>query len=262
MASILERRFETFGLAFEDAVATLTLERPDRLNAMNREMRQELGDFFLACPQEPELRCLIVTGSGRAFSAGGDINDFRGTTPEELHALLDRLTHRWFKALWALPQPVIAAVNGAAAGAGCNLALGCDLLIASSAASFSQSFLKIGLVPDLGGVFSLPRRVGLHRAKELALLGERIDAEEALKIGLVNRVVAPERLLEEAKAMAARLAEAPPAAVALTKRMLNRSFESSMESILDEELMAQSFLFGTPDSRERIAAFLDKTKKS
>ncbi len=261
MGTILERQFETLALDFASGVATLALNRPDQLNAMNRQLRQELGDFFLGCAQEPSIRAVIVTGSGRAFSAGGDINDF-SANPEEMHELMGSLTHRWFKALWALPQPVIAAVNGIASGAGCNLALGCDLVVASSEASFVQSFLKIGLAPDAGGMFSLPRLVGLHRAKELALLGDRIGATEAERLGLVNRVVAPEQLLPEAQAIAQRLTDASAKAITLTKRILNRSFESSMEAILDDEWMAQSFLFGTEASQSGVQAFLDKRKKT
>jgi len=256
--SIFARPWETFLLTLEDGVCTMTLNRPDRLNAMNRTMRRELGDCFLEMAGLEEVRCLILTGAGRAFSAGGDINDFR-SGPQNLHALMGRVSHRWFKALWALPQPVIGAVNGVAGGGGCNLALGCDLVFASEEASFVQTFLKIGLVPDLGGAFLLPRLVGLHKAKELALLGERIDAPTALGLGLVNRVCPPETLLPEAREAARRLAAGSPSAITLTKRMMNRSFESSMEAVLDQEWMAQSYLFGTPESRDGVARFLDKS---
>ena len=256
---IFERSWETFLLTLDDGVCTLTLNRPDRLNAMNRAMRRELGDCFLEMAGLQEVRCLILTGAGRAFSAGGDINDFR-EGPQKLHDLMGRVSHRWFKALWGLPQPVIAAVNGVAGGGGCNLALACDLIFASEDASFVQTFLKIGLVPDLGGAFLLPRLVGLHKAKELALLGERIDAPAAAALGLVNRLCPADRLMAEAGDAARRLAAGSPSAITLTKRMMNRSFESSMEAVLDQEWMAQSYLFGTPESRDGVGRFLDKSR--
>lgn len=253
----MNRTFETLNVTVTDAVCTVTLSRPEKLNAMSKTMREELGDCFLAIARDRGIRAVILTGAGRAFSAGGDINDFRAT-PEEMHQLMADKSHRWFKALWALPQPVIAAVNGVAAGGGCNLALACDLVFASTEAVFVQTFLAIGLVPDLGGAFVLPRLIGLNRAKEFALLGERVDAARALDMGLVNRVCPPDRLMAEANAAAARLAAGSPAAITLTKRMMNRSFEACMEAVLDSEWMAQSFLFGTADSQRGVAAFLSK----
>lgn len=259
--NIFDRPWETFTVSFADQIAELTFNRPDKLNAMSRTMRIELGDFFLDLARETEVHCLIVTGAGRAFSAGGDINDFRAT-PEEMHDLMGRISHRWFKAFWALPQIVVVAVNGIAAGGGANLALSGDIVLAAQGAAFAQTFHKIGLVPDLGGAFLLPRLVGPQRAKEMALLGDRIDAEEAWRMGLVNRIVPPEKLMEEARGMARRIAAVPPKAATLTKRMMNRSFEQSMESTLDDEWMAQSFLFGTTGSQEGVAAFLGKSKKA
>jgi 2-(1,2-epoxy-1,2-dihydrophenyl)acetyl-CoA isomerase len=253
-------QWETLRLSVDDGVAELTLNRPDRLNAMSRTMRRELGDCFLWLQGCEEIRSLIVTGAGSAFCAGGDINDFRAT-PEELHTLMGRLSHRWFKALWALPQPVVMAVNGIAAGGGANLAVSGDIVVAAETAAFKQTFQKIGLVPDLGGAFLLPRLVGLARAKEMALLGDTIDAAEAWRLGLVNRVVPADRLMAEARGIARRLADLPPKAATLTKRMMNRGFEQSMESILDDEWMAQSFLFGTTASQEGVSAFLGRSSK-
>jgi 2-(1,2-epoxy-1,2-dihydrophenyl)acetyl-CoA isomerase len=260
-SDIFERDWNTFTVTHADGVAELTFNRPDKLNAMSRQMRLEMGDFFLALAGETEVRCLILTGRGRAFSAGGDINDFRAT-PEEMHDLMGRISHRWFKALWALPQPVVVAVNGIAAGGGANLALSGDIVIAAEGAAFAQTFQKIGLVPDLGGAFLLPRLIGPQRAKELALLGDRIGAEEAWRMGLVNRVIPAERLMEEARGIAARIAAISPKAATLTKRIMNRAFEQSMEATLDDEWMAQSFLFGTSASQEGVDAFLTKSRKS
>lgn len=256
---IFARRWETLLADLNDGVATLTLNRPDRLNAMSLTMREELGDFFLDLARETDVRCLIVTGAGRAFSAGGDINDFKAT-PEELHDLMGRISHRWFKALWALPQIVITAVNGIAAGGGANLALSGDIVLASEDAAFAQTFQKIGLVPDLGGAFLLPRLVGPQRAKEMMLLGDRIGAHDAERLGMVNRIVPADALLDEARATAMRIAGISRKAATLTKRMINRSFEQSMEEALDAEWMAQSFLFGTEASAEGVGAFLNKSK--
>ena len=261
MEKIFEREWETFTIIRDGHVAELTLNRPDKFNAMSRTMRIDLGDLFLDLARETEIRCLIITGAGRAFSAGGDINDFRAT-PEEMHDLMGRISHRWFKAFWALPQLVVAAVNGVAAGGGANLALGSDLVVASKEASFAQTFQKIGLVPDLGGALLLPRLVGPHRAKELALLGDRLSAEDAWRMGLINRVVSADELMKEARSIAARIAAIPPKAATLTKRMMNRSFEQSMEATLDGEWMAQSFLFGTAGSQEGVEAFLNRSRKS
>lgn len=250
--------WETLLVGLKDRVCTVTLNRPEKLNAMSQPMRRELALLFEEIGRSDRIRSVILTGAGRAFSAGGDINDFK-TDAEAMHDLMRLLSHRWFKALWGLPQPVIGAINGVAAGGGCSLALACDLVFASTEACFIQTFQKIGLVPDLGGLFLLPRLVGLHRAKELTLLGDPIDAQQALEFGLVNRVLAPGELISESEQVARRLARQPARASTLTKRILNRSFESSMEEILDSEWMAQSFLFGTRDNREGVAAFLAKS---
>lgn len=251
--------FETLRVDMDDAVCVVALDRASKLNAMNRTMRRELGDCFEAIGHRDEVRSVVLTGSGRAFCAGGDIGDFR-TDGEALHDLMRTLSHRWFRALWTLPQPVVTAVNGVAAGGGASLALAGDLVVASTTASFVQTFMKIGLVPDLGGAFLLPRLVGLSRAKELALLGEAIEAGQARDMGLVNRLVAPEELMPTALDLARRLAEQPRHAVALAKRMLNRSFERSMDETLETEWLTQSFLFSTDDSRQGIKAFLEKER--
>lgn len=261
MSDPFAKDWTTFELTRDDEIATLVFTRPDKLNAMSLTMRQELGDVFDALAQDRSVRCIVMTGSGRAFSAGGDINDFRGT-PQELHQLMGRISHRWFRAFWALPQPVVVAVNGVAAGGGANLALAGDIVVASQDAAFVQTFQKIGLMPDLGGAFLLPRLVGPQRAKEMALLGDRVGAEEARRMGLVNRIVAPERLMDEALSIARRIAAISPSSATFTKRIMNRSFEQSMEATLDAEWMSQSYLFGTPESREGVDAFLTKSRNT
>lgn len=253
-------RYQTLSVEVESAICIVTLNRPDKLNAMNRTMRQELGDFFEAIAKREDLRSIVLTGAGRAFSAGGDISDFR-VKGEELHELMRSLSHRWFRAFWNVPQPVVAAVNGVAAGGGANLALAADMVVASREASFAQTFMRIGLVPDLGGAFLLPRLVGLNRAKEMALLGDRVSAEDALNLGLVTRLVEADALMPTAGALAKRLAEQPRHAVALAKRMLNRAFERSMDETLEAEWLTQSFLFSTEDSQAGVASFLTKGEK-
>lgn len=247
--------FETLHVETRDGICTVTMSRPDKLNAMNFKMRRELGDCFGDIADDTAIRVVILTGAGKAFSAGGDINDFQNSQ-EDLHTLMGRTSHRWYRALWNLPQPVIAAVNGAAGGGGANLALGCDLVYASEEAYFAQTFLEIGLVPDLGGVFTLPRLVGPARAKEMALLGERVPAAEAERIGLVNAVFAPADLMAQVQRRAEHIAARSASAVTQTKRMINRSFETSMEGVLDQELAVQSFLFGTDASTSGVRRFL------
>jgi enoyl-CoA hydratase/carnithine racemase len=249
--------FKTLDVGVSDGVCTVTMNRPAKYNAMNVEMRTEFATCFDAIGSDRSIRVVVLTGAGRAFSGGGDINDFT-SSPQEVHALMGRVSHRWFRSFWALPQPVIAAVNGAAAGGGCDLALGCDLVYASENAYFAQTFIEIGLVPDLGGAFTLPRLIGPARAKEMAFFGDRVGAARALALGLVNDVFPAERLLAEVQERARRLAGKSAPAIALTKRIINRAFESSMEAILDDELATQSFLFSTTESQEGVRRFLDQ----
>lgn len=247
--------YETLDVKTRDGICTVTMNRPDKFNAMNVQMRRDLGDLFIALADDVGVRVIVLTGAGKAFSAGGDINDFHGNS-EEMHTLMNRTSHRWFRAFWNLPQPVIAAVNGPAGGGGANLALACDLVYAAESAYFTQTFLEIGLVPDLGGAFLLPRLVGPARAKEMALLGERIGAKAAVDMGLVNKVFAQDELMPEVERRAAHIAARSAVAVSLTKRMINRAMESSMEAVLDDELAVQSFLFGTEANRRGVEHFL------
>jgi 2-(1,2-epoxy-1,2-dihydrophenyl)acetyl-CoA isomerase len=242
----------------EGPVAVLELNRPAELNVMNLEMRDELRDAFEGIRAAREIRALIITGAGEAFCAGGDVNDFVGRTAEDMHALMREKSHRWFRALWDLPIPSIAAVNGVAAGGGTNLLLACDLVIAADVARFGQTFQRVGLMPDLGGLFLLPRTIGLHRAKALCLTGEMISAERAKEFGIVYEVTSQVDLLGHTLALATRLASGPAAAYAASKSVLQRSFELSMEEVLHHELFAQSFLFSTEDHRARLTSFLKR----
>jgi 2-(1,2-epoxy-1,2-dihydrophenyl)acetyl-CoA isomerase len=239
-----------------EAVAVVTLNRPERLNTMNLRMREEIWGCLTSIREAGQARAVIVTGAGEAFCAGGDMNDFVSRSPEEMHLLMRERSHRWFRALWDLPIPTIAALNGVAAGGGANLVLACDFVVASERATIGETFLKVGLMPDLGGLFLLPRTIGLHRAKALCLTGELIDARRAQELGIVHEVTGDAELMPCALSLGRRLAASPAPAYAATKALLNRSFELSMDEVLQQELFAQSFLFSTGEHRARLASFL------
>ena len=251
--------YETLLLEVRDGIGTVTLNRPERLNVMNVPMREELERVFRAVREDPEVRAVVLTGAGEAFCAGGDMNDFTQRGAQEMHVLIRELSHRWFQAAWQLPKPLVAAVNGVAAGGGVNLVLACDFVLASERGRFGETFMRVGLMPDLGGAFLLPRSVGLHRAKALCLTADVIDAERAHQLGIVHEVVPHDGLAEAARALAARLAAGPTHAYAATKAVLNRSFELSMEELLQLELYAQSFLFSTTEHAELRDGFLARS---
>jgi 2-(1,2-epoxy-1,2-dihydrophenyl)acetyl-CoA isomerase len=251
-------KFKTLKLAYKAGIATVWLNRPKAMNAMSITMREELGACFEQLRYDARVRAVVLTGAGKVFTAGGDVNDFNGTAAEDLYDLMRYKSHRWFSQVWNLPQPLIVAVNGTAAGGGANLALAGDVVIGSPEARFGETFVRIGIVPDLGGLFLLPRIVGLQRAKQLCFSGKVIDAKEALELGLFSEIVPGKDLLARAHAIAASLARHPVKTMATMKAMLNRSFESSMEEMLNLELYAQSFLFSTADHREALDAFLNR----
>ena len=239
-----------------NGVVTLTLNRPERKNAMNRAMFDELLAVFREVDASETDRVLVITGAGDAFCSGADLAD-RGsdTRPQllRLHWVADIAL-----ALHRIPKPVIAKVNGVAVGAGLNLALGCDLIVASEQARFSEIFARRGLTVDFGGTWLLPRLIGLHRAKELAFFADIISAKEAAELGLVNRVVPADQLDAFVDDWATRLAAGPPLALAMTKRLLTNSFTMTMDEALDAEGMAQTVNGGTEDAPEAIRAFLEK----
>ncbi|MGH7332767.1 MAG: enoyl-CoA hydratase/isomerase family protein [Candidatus Rokuibacteriota bacterium] len=239
-----------------NGVVTLTLNRPEKKNAMNAAMFNELLAVFREVNDATADRVLVITGAGDAFCSGADLGD-RGSDTRHalarLHWVADIVL-----ALHRLPMPVIAKVNGIAVGAGMNLALGCDLIVASEHARFSEIFARRGLTIDFGGSWLLPRLIGMHRAKELALFGDIISAKEAAELGLVNRVVAAGQLDAFVADWADRLAAGPPLALSMTKRLLTNSFSMSMHEALEAEGMAQSVNAGTEDTPEAIRAFLEK----
>lgn len=245
-----------------DRIATLTLNRPEKLNAFKDDMREALGPALDRVAADPEARVLVITGAGRAFSAGGDIQHMvdlkeRQASYEEFLPMLEagRLAAR---RLAALEIPTLAAINGPAAGGGLNLALACDMRIASEGATLGETFVRLGLHIDWGGAYHLPRLVGMAKALELCWLGELIDAQEALRIGLVNRVVARERFADEVRAVALRLASAPQTSIRLTKRTLTASFERSLAQCLEAEIEAQRICWQSADVLEGTRAFIEK----
>lgn len=252
--------YETIEFSIAEGVATLALNRPQRMNAFNQQMHDEVR-AALREVEEQKARCLLLTGRGRGFCAGQDLSERKpGDKPFDLGETLDRNYNPLVLTLTRLPLPVVCAVNGVAAGAGVNIALACDLVLAARSASFIQAFCRIGLVPDSGGTWFLPRLVGMQRAKAMAMLGDAVSAEEAERIGLIWRCIDDEKLMPEAEALAKRLAQAPTRALALIKSGLNASFDNTLEKQLELEKHLQQVAGRTRDYSEGVAAFLEKRK--
>jgi 2-(1,2-epoxy-1,2-dihydrophenyl)acetyl-CoA isomerase len=251
-------------IAQQGPVCTLSLNRPAALNSFNGEMHAELARHLDEAAANREVRCIVLTGSGRAFCAGQDLADPlvapgpAGSRPKDLGHVIETLYKPLVQRLRALPVPVIAAVNGVAAGAGANLALNCDLVLAARSASFIQAFAKIGLVPDTGGTWLLPRLVGRARALGLAMLGDKLAAADAEAMGLVWRCVDDAVLAEEAQKLAQRLAAMPFAALAATRLAIDRAQHLTLDEALGEEAATQSRLGAAADYQEGVAAFSAK----
>ncbi|MHB1987130.1 MAG: enoyl-CoA hydratase/isomerase family protein [Acidimicrobiales bacterium] len=237
-------------------ILTVTLNRPQLKNAVNSEMWQSLRDVFTDAATSSQDRVVVVTGAGGEFCSGADLADLDRASVHPVARM--RMIHEVALGLHRLPQPTIAKVDGVAVGAGCNLALGCDLVVASDRARFSEIFAKRGLSLDFGGSWLLPRRTGLHRAKELALFGDIIDATQAEQIGLVNRVVPASGLDAFVDDWARRLAAGPPLALAMSKALLDASAEMSFAEALDHEGLAQAVNLASDDGREALRAFLER----
>lgn len=250
----------TDGLRVEldGAVATLTLDRPEALNALTVAVKVALREALQAIATDRTVRAVILTGAGRAFCAGQDLAERDEPDAAPLDIELRERYNPIVRALRRMDQPVIAAINGVAAGAGASLAFACDLRIAAEEARFVLAFGRIGLVPDSGATWTLPRLVGPARAAELALVGDPVGAEEALRIGLVNRVVAGEALMAEALAMADRIAAGAPEAIAATKHALEGAWATDFDAALDEEARLQGLAGATADHAEGLAAFREK----
>jgi len=248
----------TIRFEVSDAIATLTLDRPDALNALTVPMKQELLAAFRTIARDRAIRAVILTGAGRAFSAGQDLRERLEPDATPLVVELRERYNPIIRAMRALDQPIVGAINGVAAGAGASLAFACDIRLAAEGASFLLAFGRIGLVPDSGATWILPRLVGPAKAAELALLGDALSAADAERYGLVARVVAPDALAAEARAMAVRLAGLAPQALALTKRALQRSWSVELDDALEDEAWRQGIAGATADHAEGLAAFLEK----
>jgi len=249
-------RFET-----RDRIARITLQRPDRLNSFTAQMHGELRDALARITSGGDVRVLLLTGEGRAFCAGQDLSDRAvapGASPVDLGASIEENYRPLVLALRNLPLPVVCAVNGVAAGAGANIALACDIVIAKKSASFIQAFCKIGLVPDSGGTYFLPRLVGSARAMGLAMLGDRVSAEQAAAWGMIWKSVDDGEFDASVDQLLTQLADAPTAGLAAIKRSLYASSANTLEQQLDVERDAQRTLGYSADYREGVAAFLEK----
>lgn len=243
------------------AVTTIVLDRPDALNAVDAELGDALLAALRAAADDPGTRALVLTGAGRAFSTGADLKAGMAPTasgvPDLERALVERV-HPTIELIRTVPKPVVAAVNGPAAGVGCSLALACDLVVAAESSYFLLAFINIGLVPDGGASFLIPERVGLARASEMAMLGERLPARTALEWGLINRVVEDSELTTAAHELAARLADGPTRAYGAIKRQLNAWALARMAPQLELEAAIQQEMAGSEDFREGVAAFVQK----
>jgi len=259
-----ERTAIAYGVT--EGVATLRLDRPERRNAIDDGMRAEMIAVLEEAAGDPAVRALVVTGTGSAFCAGGDVRGMRNrlAAPQEEVAYngwrRQQRTHRAVALLHTMPKPTIAAVNGAATGLGCDVALSCDFIMAAESAQFTMSFIARGLIPDGGGMYFLPRRVGLARAKELAFTGRRVGAAEALAMGMIERVVPDADLAAAAQDWARSLSTGSPAALALAKSVMDRSLEMSFEQVLAEGAKAQALCYTTGEHRASVEAFLAQSK--
>ena len=252
--------YETILFEKSGAVAKLALNRPKKLNTFDGIMHEELYDALDGAAQDDEVRCVVLRGEGKGFSAGADLAQIvEGTDGDpDLGEYLRSTYSRLVSRMVTIEKPIVAALHGPVYGAGVGIALACDLRIAAENAKFSVAFIKIGLMPDAGVSFLLPRVVGLGRAMEMSMLGEAVEAGEALRIGLVNRVVPAEKLPEETAAFAERLAEMPTSALGKVKHSLYASFESDLGTALEREAEGQTFCGYTRDQREGVAAFFEK----
>ena len=256
----------TIQLAVESGIAVITLNRPEKRNAITDDMRTELIEALERVQRDPQVRAVILTGNGKGFCAGGDVSGmaqrmeapagevaFNGWTRQQR-------VHHTVNLLYAMPKPTIAAVNGAAAGLGADMALSCDFVLASDEASFAWSYIRRGLIPDGGGLYFLPRRVGLARAKDLIFSGRKVDAKEALELGIADRLCAPDALLDQARAWAAELSSGSATALALGKSILNQSYELSAPQVFAQGSQAQAVCYTSREHRDAVQAFLTKTR--
>ncbi|MEQ1675352.1 MAG: enoyl-CoA hydratase-related protein [Chitinophagaceae bacterium] len=240
-----------------NAVGVITLNRPDKLNSFNREMALLLQDILDSC-KDPSVRCVYITGAGKGFSAGQDLAEVVDPQGPGMQRILSEHYNPVITRIKRLEKPVVAAVNGVAAGAGANMALCCDVVVAAQSASFIQAFSKIGLIPDSGGTYTLPRLIGWQKASALMMLGDKVAAADAERLGMLYKVFPDETFKEESIKIATTLAAMPTKGLAYTKQILSISFTNSLEEQLQEEDIMQQRAAGTADYKEGVQAFLEK----
>jgi 2-(1,2-epoxy-1,2-dihydrophenyl)acetyl-CoA isomerase len=244
----------------KDSIAVITLNRPDKYNAFNREMALSLQEKLDQCRDDNAVRCIYITGAGKAFSAGQDLEEIVAEDGPDVTTILSEHYNPIINRIRSLQKPCLAAVNGVAAGAGANIALSCDIVVASASASFIQAFSKIGLIPDSGGTYFLPRLIGWQKASALTMLGDKVSAGEAEKMGMIYKVFDDVSFSDDAFKMASTLAAMPTRGLALTKQALNESLNNNYEEQLAREEFLQSEAGKTYDYNEGVQAFLQKRK--
>jgi len=247
-------------LTITEQVAIIRLNRPEKFNAFNRPMALELQQVLDDCAANDDVRALYLTGNGKAFCAGQDLGELMGENPPGFEVILSEHYNPIITRIRAIEKPVVCAVNGVAAGAGANIALACDIVVASASASFIQAFSKIGLIPDSGGTFTLPRLVGFAKASALMMLGDKVSATDADKMGMIYKVIEDENFETESLAIATTLAAMPTQGLAYTKMALNKSFNNSLQEQLQVEDELQFKAAHTHDYNEGVAAFIEKRK--
>ncbi len=244
----------------ENGVGYISLNRPEKYNSYNRDMALALQGYLDECEKDDEIRCIYLTGEGKGFCSGQDLSEATNPTPEEFGQIVEENYNPTILRLRNIEKPVIAAVNGVAAGAGANIALACDIVVATASASFIQAFSKIGLIPDSGGTYMLPRLVGMQRAAALTMTGDKVMAADAVAMGMIYKCFADETFKEESRKMAENLAQMPTKGIGLTKRLLNQSYSNDLNQQLAAEKTTQMEAGSTYDFREGVQAFLEKRK--
>lgn len=246
--------------AIDNSVAYITLNRPEKFNSFNREMALELQKRLDECKADRNVRCIYITGSGKAFCAGQDLAEATDPNGPSMEDIVEHHYNPIIEKIRTIEKPVIAAVNGVAAGAGANIALACDIVLATESASFIQAFSKIGLIPDSGGTYFLPRLIGMQRAAALMMTGDKVTAKDAVAMGMIYKYYSDESFEFESKNMAQQLAQMPTKGIGLTKKLLNESFNHTLEEQLIREKQLQVEAGATHDFKEGVQAFLEKRK--
>lgn len=247
-------------LVKENGVGYITLNRPDKYNSFNREMALALQAALDDCGADDAVRCICITGAGKGFCSGQDLAEATNPSPEDFERLVREHYNATITRLRQIEKPIMAAVNGVAAGAGANIALACDIVLAANSASFIQAFSKIGLIPDSGGTWFLPRLIGMQRAAALMFTGDKVTAQDAVAMGMIYKAFSDEDFVTEVRKMAESMAQMPTLGIGLTKRLLNHSFSNSIEQQLAMEKEVQVQAGSSYDFKEGVQAFLEKRK--